>query len=304
ETSTLWFDDAVVAEVGDARITEVQLGRATYMNTTIQQALSPDTAELIVQLFRPAILQQLIDTELAYQGARSLGVDFVGSRAAIAQAALNYVARDATVTDEQVREYYEANAAAFTVGPEAVVTQVELASQEAAAAFRAEVLGGADVAAAAAEHGGEVVEHGRVLPGTLEADIDTALFGTDAFEPIAGSAAEVSDVLVIARPVEEEDDAADAAGDEEADGAADEADESDAPAEAPAAERYVVLVAERTPESVRPLEDVRAQVENAVRATNRQRLQEEWLASLREQIAVRELVTLGGLPGEDAAFTV
>src|SRR5690606_5812360 len=150
----------------------------------------------------------------AYQGARSLGVDFVGSRAAIAQAALNYVARDATVTDEQVREYYEANVAAFTVGPEAVVTQVELASQEAAAAFRAEVLGGADVAAAAAEHGGEVVEHGRVLPGTLEADIDTALFGTDAFEPIAGSAAEVSDVLVIARPVEEEDDAADAAGDE------------------------------------------------------------------------------------------
>ena len=300
ETSTLSFDDAVVAEVGDARITEVQLDRVTYMNTTIQQALSPDTAELIVQLFRPAILQQLIDTELAYQGARSLGVDFVGSRAAIAQAALNYVARDATVTDEQVREYYEANVAAFTVGPEAVVTQVELASQEAAAAFRAEVLGGADVAAAAAEHGGEVVEHGRVLPGTLEADIDTALFGTDAFEPIAGSAAEVSDVLVIARPVEEEDDAADAAGDEEADGAADEADEPDAPA----AERYVVLVAERTPESVRPLEDVRAQVENAVRATNRQRLQEEWLASLREQIEVRELVTLGGLPGEDAAFTV
>src|SRR5690606_20498707 len=216
-------------EVRDARIAEVQLDRATYMNTTIQQALSPDTAELIVQLFRPAILQQLIDTELAYQGARSLGVDFVGSRAAIAQAALNYVARDATVTDEQVREYYEANVAAFTVGPEAVVTQVELASQEAAAAFRAEVLGGADVAAAAAEHGGEVVEHGRVLPGTLEADIDTALFGTDAFEPIAGSAAEVSDVLVIARPVEEEDDAADAAGDEEADGAADEADEPDAP---------------------------------------------------------------------------
>ena len=55
---------------------------------------------------------------------------------------------------------------------------------------------------------------------------------------------------------------------------------------------------------VEPELDVRAQVENAVRATNRQRLQEEWLASLREQIEVRELVTLGGLPGEDAAFTV
>src|SRR5690606_40042856 len=125
------------------------------------------TAELIVELFRPAILQQLIDTELAYQGASTLGVDFVGTRAAVAQSALNYVARDVEVTDEHVQKYYEQNRVAFTISAEAVVTQVGFADAQSASAFRPAVLGGADMAAAAAENGGDVTEHGRVLPGEL-----------------------------------------------------------------------------------------------------------------------------------------
>lgn len=297
ETSSLSFSNAPVARVGDTEITELELDRATYTNSTIQQALSPDTAELIVQLFRPAILQQLIDTELAYQGARTLGVDLVGTRAAVAQAALDYVSRDVEVTEEQVREYYERNIAAYTLRAEANVTEVEFADVASATAFREAVLGGADVAAAAAEHGGEVTERGSVRPGDLESAIDTAVFGTDAFEPLPGSEAGVSDVLVVEREVE--------ASAEE--GAADgEAEEGDAEADAArTVERYVVVVAERTPERVRPLEDVRTQVENAVRLENRQRARQDWLASLRDQIEVREFVVLDldDLAGQDGDAT-
>lgn len=316
ETSTLSFANETVAQVGDAEITEVQLDRATYTNTTIQQALSPDTAELIVQLFRPAILQQLIDTELAFQGAQALGAGFVGTRTGVAQAALNYVARDVEVTEEQVRDYYERNIAAFTVSAEANVTQVEFGDSAAATAFRTAVLGGADLSEAAAANGGEVTDHGRVRPGDLEADVDAALFGTDAFDPVPGSEAEVSDVLVLERPDEGEPAAGEAAteGDDEAgaEGADAEAGDEEAAEEAagdgvgaePATvERFVVLVAERTPETVRPLEDVRAQVENAVRAEARQRAQEEWLASLRDEIEVREFVILDIEDG-DVPFTV
>lgn len=318
ETSTLSFANETVAQVGDAEITEVQLDRATYTNTTIQQALSPDTAELIVQLFRPAILQQLIDTELAFQGAQALGAGFVGTRTGVAQAALNYVARDVEVTEEQVRDYYERNIAAFTVSAEANVTQVEFGDSAAATAFRTAVLGGADLSEAAAANGGEVTDHGRVRPGDLEADVDAALFGTDAFDPVPGSEAEVSDVLVLERPDEGEPAAGEAAteGDDEvgAEGADAEAGDDEAVAAAEAAgdgvgaepatvERFVVLVAERTPETVRPLEDVRAQVENAVRAEARQRAQEEWLASLRDEIEVREFVILDIEDG-DVPFTV
>ena len=274
-TSALSFVNETVAQVGGTEITEVELDRATYSNSMIQQALSPDTAELIVELFRPAILQQLIDTELAYQGASTLGVDFVGTRAAVAQSALNYVARDVEVTDEQVQQYYEQNRVAFTISAEAVVTEVGFADAQSASAFRTAVLGGADVAAAAAENGGEVTEHGRVLPGELENDIDTAVFRTEAFEAIPGSAAAVSDVLVLETGTAETTD--------EVEGEAEQA-------EPVVVERYVVVVAERTPERVRPLADVRSQIENAVRAQNRQRAQEEWLASLRDQIEVREFV--------------
>src|SRR5690606_28419081 len=131
---------------------------------------------------------------------------------------------------------------------EAVVTEVGFADAQSASAFRTAVLGGADVAAAAAENGGEVTEHGRVLPGELENDIDTAVFRTEAFEAIPGSAAAVSDVLVLETGTAETTD--------EVEGEAEQA-------EPVVVERYVVVVAERTPERVRPLADVRSQIENS-----------------------------------------
>src|SRR5690606_28001826 len=167
ETSTLSFDNPTVAVVGDTEIKAVELDRATYTNSQIQQALSPDTADLIVQLFKPAVLDQLINTELAYQGAQSLGVDLVGTRATVAQAARNYVARDAEVTEDEVEAYYQNNIAAYTLSAEADVTQVDFTDLESAQAFRAAMLVGANASEAARELGGTLTEHGRVLPNTL-----------------------------------------------------------------------------------------------------------------------------------------
>lgn len=313
-TSLLTFDNPAIAKVGDTEITEVQLDRATYTNSQIQQALSPQTADLIVGLFKPAILRQLIDTELAYQGASRLGVPLVGTKAGIAQAALDYVSRDATVTEDEIEEYYRANIAAFTLSAEADVTQVDFTDLEAAAGFRVALLDGTALDEAAASNGGTVTEHGRVLPNTLGTELDTALFSTSAFEALPAGDREVSDVIVLFTPTEvgaasqdpaaaDEADVADeaAAG---AEGAAEEAAAADtAPTEV---QTFVVLVAHRTPARERSLADVHAQVSATVLASNRQTLRTEWLAGLREDIEVAEytIVDLApetSLPGDGAA---
>jgi parvulin-like peptidyl-prolyl isomerase len=79
-----------------------------------------------------------------------------------------------------------------------------------------------------------------------------------------------------------------ATGTEETDAEADvpDADEDTAEATAQTQEVYVVLVATRTPERPRTLDEVRAQVENAVLQNRRQQQHEAWLSELREQIPV------------------
>lgn len=299
-TSALRFDDVTLAQVGDVEIKRTDLARATYSNAQIQQALSPQTADLIATLFKPAVLQQLIDGEVAFQGAQALGVPLVGARASIAQAARDFVARDATATEAEILEYYELNISAFRISAEAEVIKVELPSAVEAQAFRASVLAGADVIEAAAAAAGTVEELGRVLPGDLDADLDTALFQTDAFVDLPDGEFAVSDVLVIvtevaAEPETEGDEEASASEETSAAATDETTEEADLPGDGSAAEpefdtveSFFVLVAKRTPESVRPLDAVRAQVENAVLARNRNALQTAWLDEVRAGLDIRE----------------
>jgi parvulin-like peptidyl-prolyl isomerase len=53
---------------------------------------------------------------------------------------------------------------------------------------------------------------------------------------------------------------------------------------------YTLLVAIRMPERVRSLDDVRSQVEEAVLATQRSELQQNWLTALRETVPVENLI--------------
>lgn len=328
EGSDLELDDPVVARVGESEIHATDLVRATYTNPQIQQALSPETASLISDFFKPSILEQLVDRRLAVQGMSELDATFFGTDAQVAQLALNYVARDAEASEEDIEAYYQNNQDRYTVAASAEVVRGTFEDVEVARAFRTDVLAGTDPMEAAPE---EAVEDlGEVGPGDLTSELDTALFETDAFEPIPDGERGVSDVLVVERPAptpEEEgradpestdpesqageaqetpdggEDAPaqdDAAQDEPAEGepAAEEGQDedagtdTDADADAPpeTIDEYVVLVAARTPERVRPLEEVRADVEQAVLAQERQRMQREWLDGLREDAEVEVLL--------------
>lgn len=300
--SELSYDNPVLAKVGDHEIRAVELDRALYTNTQIQQALSPQTADLIVGLFKPTVLNQLIDMEVAYQGAAALDVPLVGTRSGIAQAALNYVSRDAVADEAEIEKYYSDNEALYTMPAEATVTRVDFTDQRAAADFRDLLLAGRDVAAANEAAAGSVSELGRVKPGDLPAELDTALFNTNAFDALPGGSLSVSDVLVLQEPVEPDtttespaDDAnaaAEVASSEAAEGTTSTEDLAGdgEPAEAPAATRdtYVVLVADRVPARVRSLADVRAQVEQAVLSQKRQAQRNSWLAEERAQVTVVE----------------
>lgn len=296
EDSEVDYDDHVVARVGDQEIRSSELVLATYTNQQIQQNISPQLAPLIVDFFKPTILENMIDSKLAYLGAERLDGEFVGTEAQVAQQALAYVSRDAEVDEAAVGEYYEANARRFTVPAEAEVTRVDFDSQEQAASFRATVVNGEEVEAAASEEDGTVTDLGSVSEGELEEALDRALFGTDAFESLSGDDREVSDVLVL-QPAEgaEGRDAGMEPGQADADGEAtgeDGAADAEEPPDAGelAQESFVVLVAARTPERVRPLAEVRPEVEQAVLQSERSEMEQAWLDGLREEIEVENLL--------------
>lgn len=228
ENSVLTLEDPVVATVGDEEIKRSELARAVYLNPQIQQSLSGGNAELITGLFKPSILDQLISQKLAYQGAQELGATFIGPEGQVAQSALAYVSRDAEATEEELSEYYETNQARFTIPAQAVVTRVDFDSEDAASGFRAALLDGEELQSATEDAGGNVLDLGTVRPGTLQPEIDTALFGTEAFTELPESSEEISDVLVISEPVE---DLPDEGADPDAD-ASDESSEEDTSEEA------------------------------------------------------------------------
>lgn len=320
EGSELSLDDPVVATVGSVEIDASELARETYTNPQIQQALTPQTASLISQFFKPSILEQLVDRELAVKGSESLDATFFGSDALIAQSALDWVARDAEASESDIEAFYQANLDRYTVAASADVLRVDFGDAAAAAAYRDALLNGADPDAAAEEAGADVQDVGVVRQGQLAPPLDTALFATDAFESLPGDPRSVSDVLVLDVPVQEEAPAADEAATDEVatdDVATDEAeseqatgegtepadedgttsdvaDDADAAADDTAADAtattHVVLVALRTPQRVRPLQEVRSDVEATVLAQERQSLQREWLNELREEIPVETML--------------
>ncbi len=309
EGSSLSYEDAAVAHVGDATITSAELDRATYTNPQIQQALSPQSADLVLRFFKPAVLGQLIDTEVAYQGAQKLGLELVGTKQMVAQAALNYVSKDASATQDELQTYYDNNTASYTIPAEAVATRVDFTGEADAKAFRQALLDGAATDAAAKDAGGTVSELGTVKPGDLETALDTALFQTDAFTALPTGPQQVSDVLVVSQPADAAGangsgangsgaatNAADAASPGASSGASSGADPGNAAGDAGSAQpattdAYVVLVATRTPERVRGFDEVKAQVEASVLSTKRQDLRSQWLDTMRADIPVENLLS-------------
>ena len=288
--------DYQVAQVGDEAIMASDLAGVVYASPQIQQNLTPEFATLITGFFKPTLLESLIDRKLAYLGASDLGGTFFGTEAQVAQQALSFVSRDVEVSDEEIVDYYEANQQRFTLQAEASVLRYDFADLEEAQEFREAVLSGEEIDEAAGEANVEAQDLGTVYEGQLQDSLDRALFGTDGFEEIGNSGREISDVLAVQTEVEEsagqeEDQAAASEGEEATEGEeAAQAAGDDGQAQPQTTESYVVLIAQRVPERVQELSEVEHEVERSVLDQQRAAVQEEWLAQLREEYPVRNLV--------------
>jgi parvulin-like peptidyl-prolyl isomerase len=320
EGSSYSYDNPVVARVGEAEIREVELNRNTYLNPQIQQLLNPEFADIIASSVKPSVLDQLIDEELAYQGAQTLDVNFVGPQTAVAQSALGYVSRDVTVTDEQLRRYYEENEARFTEDPSAVTTRVNFAERESARNFREALLGSDTlsdeaIALAADAAGGTVADLGTVTPGTLGAAIDEALFNFDeGMTELGDGELEISEVLSVNVPAEAPMTGGAMTGGAMTGGAmtggamtggamTGGAMTGGAGAAPPEREQFVVLIAARTPPRLRPLSEVRAVVEQAVTQEQQAEAQREWLDEQRSAFPVENLLAAQAAEAAPAPLT-
>lgn len=287
-SSTLNYVNPVVARVGSVEIMASDWVRATYTNPQIQQALSPDTAFIVTAFFKPAVLDQLIDQQLALLGAKELERPFVGPNDLIAQSILNYVARDAAVDAADVAQYYQENRSDFVTPASAVVVEVESERLSDAIEARALLTGGAELDDPRLLAVASVVDRGSVMVGMLAPLVDTTLFATDAFEPLPDSPWEISDILVL--------------------------DRDEAPSELPSdlevapepeaspltldpitlmggdgSQRYLLVVAQRTPERTRTLTEVQAQIEAILLSEARSNLREAYLSALRSLHPVENL---------------
>jgi len=310
ESSTINFDNSAVAKINDSEITRAELARAVYNNPQIAQALRPDTTQIITSLFKPSILESLIDRELAYQGAQKLGVNFVGPKDTVALSALNYVSKDASVNDDEIKEYYDSNIARYTIPAKAVVNRINFDSQEAAGKFRDKMIAGEDLKTSMEELAGTQVDLGTVNPGSLPAELDKVLFGTDAFTKLPNSNEQISDVLVLTEDVplkdglneeistdeEANDSTADTPSTDSQTSNGDNNNDQTATNDKPKTKTvYTVLIAERSPEIIRPLTEVKNQVKDAVLAQKKQELQKAWLDKLRSESEVETYLKSEGL---------
>lgn len=299
--SEITYSNPVVATVGADEIRAADLARATYGNAQAQQFLSPETAFLIEQLIKPQVMEQLIEQKVAYLGSSELAGTFVGTEAQVAQEALDFVSRDITVTDEDISDYYANNSSSFVVGASAEVFSYTFADFDSASDFRTAVLAGTAPAEAATASDAAVEDLGTLQPGTAEPVLDLALFSTDAFATLPDSQREVSDVLFVEGTALIEDDAdatataataADEADSELADAEAEDAAAADEMAEAELAgtpSRYLVLIAARTAERTRTLDEVHDQVRDTLLFTARSEAQQAWLTELQHDIPVVNL---------------
>jgi parvulin-like peptidyl-prolyl isomerase len=285
----LTYNESVVARVGETEIRASELARTLYTNPQIQQVLSPENAFIVTAFFKPSVLEQLVDQAVAMRGVADLGVPLMGPRAYVAQSALAYVTRGVEVSQEDIDRYYRENTTLFTTPPSALLYQASSESLERVADMRARLLEGAGVFEDAAVAAGVALTNfGVVTRGRFTGLIDLALFGTEAFTPLPTAPWAVSDILVLQ---------------EEAAAALPESIEVEPEPTAPeaGASVYVLLIADRRAERVRPVTEVRAQIEATLRNEREVALRDSWLAQWREGVAIE---FVGGASGEGFGFEI
>ena len=196
-TSTGPFHQAMgVATIGKTDIKLSELNRSVYSNQQIQQFLQQGAqgATLVEQFFKPQSLDNLINQEVAVQAAKKSGQPFFGAQADILQQIQNYQSKDTTISDADVKKYYNDNIATYTTPASADIQEASFKTLAQAKAFRAAfIAGGTDFTKDAAKQKGTVTETGSVTPESVNPAYKKVLF--DAKALTKAGALQVSDVI-------------------------------------------------------------------------------------------------------------
>ena len=245
------YKNPVVARVNDAEIKLEDLNQVVLTNPQIPELIQNGLGEIVVQFFYPTTLDQLITQEVLYQEAKKTGLPFIGPKAQIATDVQLWKTKDVTVSEEEVRAYYEKNKDRFTLPPKADVLIARFKEEEKAKAFREAVLGGKEPKAAAEELGGEVLEKKDLVPDETPPVLQPVIFGDAPKED--SPFGKVSDVVKV--------------GDEDFE---------------------VVIVQAFTPERVRPFEEVKEEARALALAEKRGRIAEEWVNELKAKAKIEK----------------
>ncbi len=197
EGSKLSLFDPVVAKVGTTEIRLAELNREVYSNPQIGQFLQQGGAQngaLITQFFKPQALENLLNRVVATEAAKKLGKPFIGTGAEVLAAVQQYQARDVTVTDTEVRKYYDDNKATYGAPASANASEATFNTLVDAKSFRSGfIAGGKDFTKDAAKLKGTVNELGSIGGETTDAAYKKAVFETKALTKAAGG--QVTDVI-------------------------------------------------------------------------------------------------------------
>lgn len=243
EGATLQFENPVVAKVNDAEIKLSEVTLSVFGNPQVPQLVQQGLGELAVQFFMPQTLEQLIEREVVYQAAQKLGQPFFGSKTDVVNQAQQWKTREITVTDAEVRRYYDANLANFTIPASAKVQAVNFKKEDKAKAdaFRAAALKGGKLEDLARANNGTVQDFGVVNPGTMPPVPNRLVFLTRGTFP-KGPLGEVSEVVKLEN------------------------------------ESYQVLIVnDRKAEVLRPFEEVKEEARQQVLASRRAEAARKWV---------------------------
>ena len=197
EGSKLSLFDPVIAKVGTTEIKLAELNREVYSNPQIGQFLQQGGAQngaLITQFFKPQALENLLNRVVATAAAKKLNQPFIGTGAEILASVQQFQTRDVTVTDTEVRKYYDDNKATYGAPASANASEATFGTLVEAKSFRSGFIGsGKDFTKDAAKLKGTVNEIGSIGGETTDPAYKKAVFETKALTKAASG--QVTDVI-------------------------------------------------------------------------------------------------------------
>jgi parvulin-like peptidyl-prolyl isomerase len=197
EGSKLSLFDPVVAKVGTTEVKLAELNREVYSNPQIGQFLQQGGAQngaLITQFFKPQALENILNRVVATAAAKKLNQPFIGTGAEILAAVQQYQTRDVTVTDAEVRKYYDDNKATYGAPASANASEATFNTLVDAKSFRSGfIASGKDFTKDAAKLKGTVNELGSIGGETTDPAYKKAVFETKALTKAVGG--QVTDVI-------------------------------------------------------------------------------------------------------------